>query len=183
MSKINQLFRVALYFLIFVSINKAQSGEYKHLVNKIEGQTNTGMSIKLWTDTPRIKFGDLLKIQIEIKNSSKRNVFLVFDRKDELIFDKDKIVVPRPLVLLGGEEPYDYKFIRLKKGENYRKQIQVSSNKVANSGIYYFLFGFGYVTDINDLSSNPLKDPIHQKSTLQSRLATFQFGQLKILFY
>lgn len=153
-------------------------------VVKVAAVTAENVTFEAWIANQRINLGDPIHVNYKIANKSKRPIFVVTKNIDnKLIVEDDKIVFPRPFVLVSGHEAYDYSFKRINAGESTSGLLTITAAEYRDSRSWSVTVGLGFVFDLEGLTpkSKEIRDPIPFKQLLSSRLRTIALGPLSTL--
>lgn len=176
--------KMLLIFAVCVSLLSIQiNAQEDAKVKRVMALTAENIIFQAWINSQNVKLGNNVSINYRIVNKSEKPLYLVKKNIDDrLVIEDDKIIFPRPFVLVSTHEAYDYSFTRVKKGGTLVGQLNVTPAEYKESQPWLVLVGFGYITDIKGLTPNPreINDPIPYKALLSSRLRTLQLGGLYV---
>lgn len=145
-------------------------------ISQATAKTPDGLLFSVWVNTQRPRYGQDIIVHFKVTNRSAKPIYLVHDNTSKLVIDRESIVIPRPLVLVGGHEGYDYSFTRVAVGKTYYGQLVISKNEYKETQEWRIDVGFGYVSDITGLNRQlgREEDPSPLKGLLSDRLETLR---------
>ncbi len=144
------LFLTSILLLIVTLPNYGQDAS----VRRIAVETADNLNFTAWVNQQFVKIGRDIVVNYKVENRSRKTIYLVRENRSEVIFEDDELIIfPRPLVLVGGHEPYDYSFTKVLPGKVYSSKLTIKSGKYPVETRYAeqewkIKVGFGYVTNI-----------------------------------
>ncbi len=153
-------------------------------VSKVTVKTRNGLLFSVWVNSQSVSDGQDIVLNIKVTNHSTKTIYLVQDNinTSKFVDDRNTIVIPEPLVLLGGHESYDYTYTKVAKGKTYVGRIVIAKDDYKIAQPWPIEVGFGYVNDITGLNRplGHLEDPAPLKGRLRSRLETLQLCGIRV---
>lgn len=145
-------------------------------VNRVTVTTAEGLFFSAWVNKQTVSYGKDILVNFSLNNRSSKAVFLVRDNTSKIVIERDSIVIPRPFVLIGGHEDYDFSFTRVAAGATYQGHVAVSQKDYQTAQEWRLDLGLGYIHDIRGLNKRLRdgEDPAPYKARLRDRLTTLQ---------
>lgn len=174
-----------LLAFIFGFVLSTQISAQDARVVRSSATTSDNISFEAWVNNSVLSPEQRASITYKIVNRSDKSIYLVRKVSEvEFVIEDDKVIFPRPVVLVDGHEQFDYHFREIKGKSSFLGQLRVPATNLdkLQYDSMLVLVGFGYVLNIQGLhpKGEELRDPLPYISLLSSRLQTLQLSGLYV---
>ena len=150
-------------------------------VRRATAETGDGILFSVWLETRPLRVGESIFVKYLVKNHGKKSIYLV--RKagpTDIWVDGRTVVIDIPTPTPIGHGGYDYTFIEVKAGKEYRSQFIVTPRDYKKAGDWIIETIFGYVTDVSGLDRQlrANEDPIGLRGLLNERMLSLHVSGL-----
>jgi hypothetical protein len=166
--------------LLSGEVSKAFTADPEKIgVKKITAETDRGIKVSVWITEYSVKAGSNVIISYEVRNHSRKAVFLVNKERPRVELNSYTYVVNEFLVG-PNEGEYDYSFIRIDSGRIYHGKLVMPASKVAEAGKWLVEIDMVFVYDVSGINKKlgVGDDPVAFRTELMFRASRLRLGKL-----